>query len=62
VTRSASVRRAVAKSRECRLRTVERRLLGHLRFLKRHDRDGYRALVEMLGRVVGRQGKLSARP
>lgn len=53
--RSASVRAAVAKSREQRLRRVERRLLANLRYLKRHDRDAHAALVALLRRVVARQ-------
>jgi hypothetical protein len=38
VKRAASLRAAIARSREMRLRATERRLLGHLRYLKRHDR------------------------
>jgi hypothetical protein len=56
VRRPESVRRAVARSREARLRAVERGLTRHLRFLWRHDRDGYDALVGMLRRVVGGAG------
>jgi len=52
--RPESVRRAVVKSCEARLRAVERRLAGHLRFLCRKDPDGYAALVGMLRRVVDR--------
>jgi len=58
--RPDSVRRAVAKSRATRLRTVERRLVAHLRLLERHDRAGYEALVGMLRRVVARQSMPSA--
>lgn len=50
--RPASVRRAVAKSRNARLRAVERRLVGRLRYLRRHDRDGYDALMGLLRRVI----------
>jgi hypothetical protein len=60
VKRTASVRAAVAKSREARLRAVERRLVGHLRYLRRHDRAGYEALVGMIRRVVERQAEPSA--
>ena len=49
------VRRAVAKSREARLRRMEQVVGGHLRFLRRHDRDAYEAFMGMLRRVVGRQ-------
>jgi hypothetical protein len=52
VKRPASVRAAVAKSRETRLGAVERRLTGHLRFLKRHDPDAHAAYVACLRRVV----------
>jgi hypothetical protein len=54
VKRSAHVRAAVAKSREARLRGVERRLTAHLRFLKRRDREGYESLVGVLRRVVAK--------
>lgn len=54
--RPASVRAAVAKYREARLRAIERRLVGQLRFLRRKDPDGYDALVGMLRRVVGGAG------
>ena len=50
----ASVRAAVARSREARLRAVERRLVGNLRYLRRHDRAGYEAMVGMLRRGVER--------
>jgi len=38
--RPDSVRAAVARSREARLRAVERRVVGHLRLLRRNDRTG----------------------
>lgn len=53
--RPESVRAAVAKSREARLRRIERGLLGHLRFLKRRDPDGHAALVGMLRRVIAHE-------
>ncbi len=53
--RPESVRAAVARSREARLRRVERRLAAHLRFLLRRDPAGHDALVGMLRRVVDRQ-------
>jgi hypothetical protein len=53
--RPESVRRAVAKSRAARLGAIERRLVGHLRFLRRKDPDGYTALVETLRRVTGKR-------
>lgn len=46
--RPDSVRAAIAKSREARLGAVERRLTASLRYLRRHDRAGYDALVAML--------------
>lgn len=55
--RPASVRAAVAKSRETRLRAVERRLLARLAFLRRHDRDGHAALVALFRRVLARQSR-----
>jgi len=53
--RPDSARRAVARSRQARLRAVERRLLARLRYLRRHDPAGYAALVGMLRRVVERR-------
>jgi hypothetical protein len=50
----ASVPAAVAKSREARLRAVERRLNAWLTYLRRHGRDEYAALVALL-RVVEHQ-------
>jgi hypothetical protein len=49
------VRRAVAKSREARLRRVERVVSEHLRYLKRHDPDGHVALVACLRRIASRR-------
>ncbi|HWO25259.1 MAG TPA: hypothetical protein VNO30_41250 [Kofleriaceae bacterium] len=46
------MRAAVAKSREARLRAVERRLLAHLRYLRRHDPLAHDALIRLLHRVV----------
>jgi hypothetical protein len=46
------VRVAVAKSREARLRAVERRLGAYLRLLRRRDPNGHAALVAMLRRVA----------
>jgi hypothetical protein len=53
VKRPAHVRAAVAKSRAARLRAIERRLVGQLRFLRRRDPDGHTALVACLRRIVG---------
>jgi hypothetical protein len=50
--RPESVRRAVAKSRASRLGAIERRLVGHLRFLRRRDPDGHAALLAALQRVI----------
>lgn len=50
--RPDSVRAAVARSREARLRAVERWLGAHLRFLRRKDPDGHAALVDTLRRVI----------
>lgn len=50
--RPASVRAAVARSREARLRAVERRLMGHLHYLRRHDPLAHDALIRLLHRVV----------
>jgi hypothetical protein len=44
VKRPASVRAAVAKSREARLRAMERNILATLRYLRRRDPDGHAAL------------------
>ncbi len=55
--RAESVRAAVARSREARLRRVERRLVAHLRFLLRRDPAAHAALVAMLRRMVERQTK-----
>jgi hypothetical protein len=52
VSRPASVRAAVARSREARLRAVERRLVGHLRYLRRRDPLAHDALIRRLHRVV----------
>jgi hypothetical protein len=53
--RPESVRRAVAKSRAARLRDVERRLVGHLAYLRRHDPDGHAANVGMLRRIIAHE-------
>lgn len=50
--RPTSVRAAVARSRESRLRAVERRLMGHLRYLRRRDPLAHDALIRLLHRVV----------
>lgn len=50
--RTSSVRAAVAKSREARLRAVERRLNARLAYLRRHGRDEYAALVALFRRLV----------
>src|SRR5688572_25341185 len=55
--RDASVRAAIERSRGARLRRVERRLVGHLRYLRQHDRAGYRALVALLRRAVARESR-----
>jgi hypothetical protein len=52
VRRPASVRAAVARSREARLRAVERRLVGHLRYLRRLDPLAHAGLIRLLHRVV----------
>jgi hypothetical protein len=52
--RPERVRAAVAKSREARLRAVERRLLGYLRFLRRHAPSGYAAHMPMLADATAR--------
>lgn len=49
---SAGVRAAIARSREARLRAVERRLMGHLRYLRRRDPLAHDALIRLLHRVV----------
>jgi len=54
VKRSASVRAAVARSRESRLKAMERVVGAHLRYLKKHDRAAFEAFVACLRRVVGR--------
>jgi len=54
VKRSASVRRAVARSRQARLRRVERVVVEHLEYLRRHDPEAHAAFVECLRRVVER--------
>ena len=46
------MRAAVAKSREARLRAVERRLVGHLRYLRRRDPLAHDALIRLLHRAV----------
>jgi len=48
------VRRAVVRSRPARLGTVERRVVGHLRYLRRHDPEAHAAFLEMLRRVADR--------
>ena len=48
------VRAAVAKSREARLRAVERGLTRHLRYLKRHAPEAHAATVAMLRRAIER--------
>jgi len=53
--RPESVRAAVARSREARLRAVEGRLVGHLTYLRRRDPDGHAALVGMLRRVIAHE-------
>jgi hypothetical protein len=45
----------VAKSREARLRSIERGLTAHLRYLRQYDRAEHDALAGMLRRVVERQ-------
>lgn len=50
--RPAHVRAAVAKSRETRLRAVERRLNARLAYLRRHGCDEYAALVALFRRLV----------
>lgn len=64
MTRPASVRAAVARSREARLRVVERRLMGHLRYLWRRDPLAHDALIRLLHRVVvaNRAAQDSKRP
>jgi len=52
VKRPASVRAAVARLREARLRTVERQLMGHLRYLRRYDLLAHDTLIRLLHRVV----------
>lgn len=54
MTRRESIRAAVMKSRESRLRATERRLAENLDYLRRHDRDGHEQLLAMLKRVVTR--------
>jgi hypothetical protein len=44
-------------SREARLRTVERRLLARLAFLRRHGRDEYNALVRLRRRVLSHESR-----
>lgn len=50
-----SVRAAAARSRESRLRAIERRLLAALSYLYRHDRPAHDQLVACLRRIVARQ-------
>jgi len=55
--RPASIRAAVARSREARLQAMERRVAGHLRYLRRYDPDGHAAFVAALRRVIARQSR-----
>jgi hypothetical protein len=54
ITRAASGRAAVARSRAARLQAVERLLVARLAYLRRHGRAEFRALVALLRRVVTR--------
>ncbi len=50
------IRAAVAKSRESRLRAIERGLNAQLDYLHQNDRDGHDALVDVLKRVLTTAG------
>jgi len=55
--RPASIRAAAVRSREARLRAMERRVAGHLRYLRRHDPDGHAAFVAALRRILAQQSR-----